>query len=115
MSPALQEAANLVIVAGNRDDVRELEPGARNVWTELLMVIDQYDLYGRVAYPKHHGSADVPAIYFVYALVGAVDVIFHQAEECKRVTGIDPSEPSAALAHARAVEHLFLGASRRTP
>jgi len=60
--------------------------------------------------------ADVPAIHFVYALVGSVDVIFHQAEECKRVTGIDPSEPSAALAHARAVEHLFLGAhaSRRT-
>jgi AcrR family transcriptional regulator len=53
--------------------------------------------------------ADLPAFHFVYALIGSVDVIFHQAEECKRVAGIDPSQPSAAAAHARAVEYLFLG------
>lgn len=71
-STALQEAANLVIVAGNRDDVRELGPGARSVWTELLLTIDQYDLYGRVAYPKHHQADDVPVIYRLAAGSGGV-------------------------------------------
>jgi sucrose-phosphate synthase len=26
-------------------------------------MIDKYDLYGLVAYPKHHKQADVPEIY----------------------------------------------------
>jgi AcrR family transcriptional regulator len=53
--------------------------------------------------------AGIPAIHFLYILAGAVGVIFHQAEECMRLTGIDPADPAAAAAHARAVEHLFLG------
>jgi sucrose-phosphate synthase len=72
-TPALQRSANLVIVAGNRDDIRELDPGGRNVWTELLLTIDQYDLYGRVAYPKHHQADDVPAIY---RIASASDGVF---------------------------------------
>ena len=59
----LQERANLVIVMGNRDDINELEEGARDVLTELLQLVDRYDLYGRVAYPKHHASDDVPRLY----------------------------------------------------
>lgn len=62
-SPRLQELANLVIVAGNRDDIRELNEGAQNVLTELLLVVDCYELYGRVALPKHHNSKEVPDIY----------------------------------------------------
>ncbi len=61
--PALQELANLVVVAGNRDDIETLDKGARLVMTELLMLIDRYDLYGKVAYPKHHESQDVPIFY----------------------------------------------------
>jgi AcrR family transcriptional regulator len=53
--------------------------------------------------------ADIPAVHLVYTLIGAIDVIFHQAEECKRVTGVDPADPQAAQAHARAVENLLLG------
>ena len=53
----------------------------------------------------------IAPIHFIYILAGAVGVIFHQAEECKRLAGVDPSDPAAAEAHARAVEHLFLGAS----
>jgi AcrR family transcriptional regulator len=52
--------------------------------------------------------ADVPTVHFVYALVGAVGMIFHQAEECRRVAGIDPTDPAAIDAHARAIEHLFI-------
>lgn len=60
---ALQEIANLVIVAGNREDIRAMERGPREVLTELLLLIDRYDLYGRVAYPKHHQAEDVPDLY----------------------------------------------------
>lgn len=48
--------------------------------------------------------------HFIYVLAGAIGVIFHQAEECKRVAGFDPAKPDEAEAHARAVEQLFLGA-----
>ncbi|NIR32378.1 MAG: HAD-IIB family hydrolase [Gammaproteobacteria bacterium] len=62
-SPPLQEKANLVIVAGTRDDINAMEKGPRRVLTDLLLRIDRYDLYGKVAYPKHHESDDVPALY----------------------------------------------------
>ncbi|MGR8941091.1 MAG: HAD-IIB family hydrolase [Gammaproteobacteria bacterium] len=62
-SPQLQQLANLVIIAGNREDIRELNEGAQAVLTELLLVADRYDLYGRVALPKHHNAEDVPGIY----------------------------------------------------
>ena len=53
--------------------------------------------------------AGIDPIHFVYALAGAAGVIFHQAEECRRVAGFDPADPAAVEAHARAVEYLFLG------
>ncbi len=62
-SNELQELANLVVVAGNRDDIAAMDEGAQQVLSELLMLVDKYDLYGRVAYPKHHKSVDVPEIY----------------------------------------------------
>jgi len=60
---ALREMANLVIVAGNRDDIRELEPAQRRVLHGLVMDIDRYDLWGRVALPKQHAAEDVPEFY----------------------------------------------------
>ena len=62
-SEALQKIANLVIVAGNRYDIREMESGARNVLTNILLLIDQNNLYGKVAYPKNHSPDDVPLLY----------------------------------------------------
>lgn len=62
-SPRLQQLANLVIVAGNREDIRELGDGPQGVLTELLLVSDCYDLYGRVALPKHHSADEVADIY----------------------------------------------------
>jgi sucrose-phosphate synthase len=72
--PALQDSANLVIVAGNRDDIDDLDPGAKDVFSDLLRLIDSYDLYGRVAYPKHHSAEDVPCIYRLAAVSGGVFV-----------------------------------------
>jgi sucrose-phosphate synthase len=62
-SPELQRISNLVIVAGNREDIREMESGPRFVLTDILLTIDHYDLHGKVAYPKHHQADDVPLLY----------------------------------------------------
>lgn len=62
-SPRLQALANLVIVAGNRDDIRELGEGPQTVLTELLLAADCYDLYGKVALPKHHRAKEIAGIY----------------------------------------------------
>ena len=59
----LRDKANLVVVAGNRDDIQELDKGPQRVLQELLLMIDRYDLYGSIAYPKHHQSTDVPGLY----------------------------------------------------
>ena len=72
-SPALQQAANLVIIAGNRDEIRDMDTGAQEVLTGILLTIDQYDLYGRVAYPKHHQADDVPLLYRLAASLGGPD------------------------------------------
>ncbi|MEJ2201057.1 MAG: HAD family hydrolase [Desulfuromonadaceae bacterium] len=73
-SPRLQELANLVIVAGNRDDIDDLEEGAQEVFHELLVAIDRHDLYGKVALPKHHRREQVPLIYRIAAATGGVFV-----------------------------------------
>ncbi|GMR15910.1 MAG: HAD-IIB family hydrolase [Gammaproteobacteria bacterium] len=62
-SRALQQIANLLIVAGSRGDIRDMESGAQSVLTNILLLIDSYDLYGKVAIPKAHSSDEVPAIY----------------------------------------------------
>lgn len=62
-SAALRQQANLVIVAGVRDHIDALEPELASNLHELLTLIDDYDLYGQVAYPKHHAPDDVAAIY----------------------------------------------------
>ncbi|ATX80131.1 sucrose-phosphate synthase [Mariprofundus aestuarium] len=67
-SAQLQELANLVVIAGNRDDISDMDAGAQEVLTSILMTIDQYDLYGKVAFPKHHKADEVPLLYRLTAL-----------------------------------------------
>jgi sucrose-phosphate synthase len=62
-SDELRQLANLVIIAGNRIDVADMEEGVQDVLTDIFLRIDRHDLYGRVAYPKHHRAEDVPVIY----------------------------------------------------
>ncbi len=73
-SPELQELANLIIVAGNRDDIDDLDDGAQEVFKELLIAIDRYDLYGKVALPKHHKREQVPLFYRMAAASNGVFV-----------------------------------------
>ncbi|MEN8174594.1 MAG: HAD family hydrolase, partial [Pseudomonadota bacterium] len=71
-SRELQKAANLLIVAGNRDDIREMDRGPQSVLTDILLWIDYYDLYGKVALPKHHRPEEVPGIYRLAAASNGV-------------------------------------------
>ena len=73
-SEELRERANLVLVAGNRDDIRDLDVSGREALTEVLLAVDRRDLYGRAAYPKHHAPDDVPVFYRLAALSGGVFV-----------------------------------------
>ncbi len=73
-SPELRAMANLVVVAGNRDDVDELDDGAQEVFHELFVALDRYDLYGKVAMPKHHRRDQVPLFYRIAAASGGVFV-----------------------------------------
>ncbi|MBW4683514.1 MAG: HAD-IIB family hydrolase [Komarekiella atlantica HA4396-MV6] len=65
--PQLRHLANLVLVLGNRDDITTMESGPRQVLTEIFQLIDRYNLYGYVAYPKHHSADEVPELYRLIA------------------------------------------------
>jgi len=62
-SKALQEMANLVIVAGTREDIKALEESQQQVMNDLLLDIDKYDLWGKVAIPKNITQDDIPELY----------------------------------------------------
>ena len=51
----------------------------------------------------------IDPLHWHYILAGSVGLIFHQAEECKRLTGLDPTDEAVVEAHADAVVHLLLG------
>ena len=73
-SARLREIANLLLIAGNRDDIRDLDSGAQAVLTQLLLDVDAYDLYGSVALPKKHTANDIPDVYRAVAAGGGVFV-----------------------------------------
>jgi sucrose-phosphate synthase len=74
LNQELRLRANLVIVAGNRDDISAMEAGPREELEKILLLIDKHDLYGQVAYPKHHAQAEVADIYKMAARSGGVFV-----------------------------------------
>jgi sucrose-phosphate synthase len=62
-SEQLQKLANLVVVMGTRDDLREIAKSQRDILLNVITLIDVYNLYGKVAYPKSHAADDVPCLY----------------------------------------------------
>ncbi len=71
----LQAMANLAIFAGIRKDIREMEENERNVLTDMLLEMDLYDLYGKLAIPKKHDFAtEVPELYRLCADSGGAFV-----------------------------------------
>ena len=67
LSTQLRKLANLVIVAGNREDIDDLDKGAQEVFHGLLVAIDRHNLYGHVSLPKHHTREQVPLYYRIAA------------------------------------------------
>jgi len=60
----LQAIANLAVFAGIRRDIAHMPPGEKEVLTEILLLMDKYNLYGRLAIPKKHDAwVEVPEIY----------------------------------------------------
>jgi len=53
---------------------------------------------------------EVEPVHLYYVLIGAIGMIFSQAPECRRITGVDPTASAAVIeAHADAVARLVLG------
>ncbi len=60
----LQSLANLAVFAGVRKDIEQMDDNERQVLTELLLLMDKYDLYGKLALPKKHDpDTDIPELY----------------------------------------------------
>ncbi|HMN25495.1 MAG: HAD-IIB family hydrolase [Ignavibacteriaceae bacterium] len=71
----LQKKANLAIYAGVRDDIATMEENEREVLTEILLLMDKYNLYGKMAIPKKHDTDfEVPELYRLAAKTGGVFV-----------------------------------------
>lgn len=71
----LQAMANLAVFAGLRKDIDSMPDNEREVLTEMLLLLDKYDLYGKMAIPKKHDfEFEVPALYRAAAVKRGVFV-----------------------------------------
>jgi sucrose-phosphate synthase len=64
----LQAMANLAIFAGVRKDISQLPEDEQDILKNLLLLLDKYDLYGKMAIPKKNDpKLEVPEIYRIAA------------------------------------------------
>ncbi len=64
----LQAMANLAVFAGIRKDISLMEDNERDVLTRMLLLMDKYNLYGKMAIPKKHDfEYEVPELYRITA------------------------------------------------
>ncbi len=64
----LQAMANLAIFAGVRKDITKMPEDEQELLTNLLLLLDKYDLYGKMAIPKKNDPRlEVPEIYRIAA------------------------------------------------
>ncbi len=64
MDKELQAIANLAIFAGIRQDIKIMGENEKAVLTDMLLQMDRFDLYGKLAIPKEHDFAtEVPTLY----------------------------------------------------
>ncbi len=60
----LQALANLAVFAGIRQNITSMEENEQAVLTDMLLQMDRFDLYGKMAIPKKHDFAtEVPELY----------------------------------------------------
>ncbi|KAI7754709.1 hypothetical protein M8C21_009469, partial [Ambrosia artemisiifolia] len=55
----------LTLIMGNHDNIDEMSStnASISMLLSIIKMVDKYDLYGQVAYPKHHKQSEVPDIY----------------------------------------------------
>lgn len=64
----LQSMANLAIFAGVRKEISQMPEDEQETLTNLLLLLDKYDLYGKLAIPKKNDpQKEVPEIYRIAA------------------------------------------------
>lgn len=64
----LRAMANLAIFAGVRKDITQMPTDEQDILTNLLLLLDKYDLYGKMAIPKKNDpKLEVPEIYRIAA------------------------------------------------
>jgi len=73
-SEKLKRKTNLILILGCRDSTSTLEPQQKDVFHNIFEMIDKYNLYGKVAYPKKHLSSQIPGLYRWAASRGGVFV-----------------------------------------
>ena len=109
--------AHVHFVAKNPEFVRLMHEEGKRRGPRMRWLVDRHvtPLFERLVPVIAHLQEldrlpkDIAPLHFAYALIGSIDVIFHQAEECRRVTGVDPTDPAVIDAHSRAVEFMLLG------
>jgi AcrR family transcriptional regulator len=98
------EFVRLMHEEGKRDSERMhwlVDNHVKPIYLALSQLIERAQGTGRLA--------DVDPLHLHYILVGAMALIFHQAPECRRMTGRDPMDDAVVEAHAEALVRLFLG------
>ncbi len=107
--------AHVHYVARHPEFVRLMHEEGKRRGPRTRWLVDTHvkPLYDAITALLERGTPhiDIPPVHFFYVVAGAVGVIFHQAEECKRLTGVDPFDPAVVEEHARVVERLLLGAT----
>ena len=62
----LQSMANLIIFAGIRKDINVMPESEKEVLTQVLLLMDKYDLYGKMAIPKKHDVENEVSLIYQY-------------------------------------------------
>lgn len=63
-----------MLAAAGREIIDSMASGSAKVLEQVLKLIDAYDLYGSVAYPKSHTQDDISDIYLLPAATRGVFV-----------------------------------------
>ncbi len=99
------EFVRLMHEEGKRDSRRMrwlVDRHVRPLFEATCNLIEQGERISRL-------PAGVDPLHFYYILAGSVGILFHQAPECRRLTGVDPRQDVVVEAHADALVHLLLG------
>ena len=62
-SEKLKRKTNLILILGCRDNTSKLDSQQKDVFHNIFEMIDKYNLYGKVAYPKKHLPSQIPCLY----------------------------------------------------